>query len=121
MLMLSDVKCFVQFLFPFLLLDAHENANITIQLLVVLDRVLNYIKEYQFIKAPIEINLHVLLNFETQKDVDPHSKDKVLEWPEHISYWLLEIRRKNRVVVELVLLDLHSRDQVRIVVPHQAG
>ena len=75
----------------FLWFDTYKDANITIQLLVVLYRILNDVKQNQFIEAPIEVDLEVVFNIQAKVNIDSHSGDEKLERPKDLSQWLLEV------------------------------
>jgi hypothetical protein len=96
----------------------YQNGNISIKILIVFDRILNDVKQYELIQVPIRKHHDPGLNLISQINIDPPLVDIVLERPEHISDGFFHGTASRDPNIKLILFNLHSADQVGIVEPH---
>jgi len=100
---------------------AERDCDVSIPLLVVLDRILNDIKQYQFVEFPVGLDLEILSLLLDYYNVDPSLLNLMLKGPQYLEDVLEEVSSPLLVDPQLILLYLHPLYKVQVVKMHCPG
>jgi hypothetical protein len=97
---------------------SHRDNNISINILVILESVLQYVVKYELVEVPIRDHIFVLRKVHDKEDVDPPFKHVMLKWPNNIPKGADDVGVWFDLHLYLVLLHFHSLYLIGVIKPY---